>query len=63
MRVEFYRSLSRLVARVVRAGAMHVTTDAQTPGQNINTVSGGKRPGGNPFLQRQSEVKAELRTT
>ncbi len=63
MRVEFYGSLSRLLAYVLCAAAMYVATEAQTPGQNINTVSGSKRPGGNPFLQRQNEVKAELRTT
>jgi hypothetical protein len=39
MRVEFYRSLSRLLARVSFAAAMYVTTDAQTPGQNINPLA------------------------
>ena len=63
MRVEFYRSLSRVLARVLRAGTMYVTTDAQTPGQDINTVSGSTRLDGDPFLQRQCGVRAEARTT
>jgi hypothetical protein len=35
MRVKYYRSLSHLVACISRAVSMRVTTDAQTPGQNI----------------------------
>lgn len=62
MRVEFSRSLSRLLARVSFAAAMYVGADAQTPGQNINMVCGTKCPGGDPFLQGQSEVKAQART-
>jgi hypothetical protein len=38
MRVEFYRSLSRLLACVLCAASMHVTADAQTPGQNIDPL-------------------------
>jgi hypothetical protein len=41
---------------------MYVTTDAQTPGQNSNMACGTKRPGGDAFLQGQSEVKAEATT-
>ena len=39
MRVEFYRSVSRLLVCVLCAASMYVTADAQTPGQNINPVA------------------------
>jgi hypothetical protein len=63
MRVEFYRSLSRVLARVLDAASMYVTTDAHTPGLNRNMVCGTEWPGGSPILQRQCGVKAEARTT
>jgi hypothetical protein len=62
MSVQFYRSVSRLLVCVLCAAAMYVTTDAQTPGQNSNMACGTKRPGGDAFLQGQSEVKAEATT-
>jgi hypothetical protein len=39
MSVQFYRSVSRLVVWVWCAASMYVTTDAQTPGQNINPLA------------------------
>jgi hypothetical protein len=38
-RVKFHCSLSRLPACVLRAVSMRFTTDAQTPGQNINRLA------------------------
>jgi hypothetical protein len=38
MGVKFYRSLSRLLACILGAVSMYVTTDSQTPGQNINCL-------------------------
>jgi len=35
MRVEFYRSVSRLLACLLCAASVYVTADAQTPGQNV----------------------------
>src|SRR5215469_16957227 len=35
---------------------------AQTPGQNVNMVSGTKWPGGDPFLQRQNEPSLAVST-
>ncbi|MBZ5723021.1 MAG: hypothetical protein LAO03_21995 [Acidobacteriia bacterium] len=35
---------------------------SQTPGQNVNMVSGTKWPGGDPFLQRQNEPSLAVST-
>ena len=35
---------------------------SQTPGQNVNMVSGKKWPGGDPFLQRQNEPSLAVST-
>lgn len=55
--------MPRLLACVFCAAAMYVTADAQTPGQNINMVSGTQWPRANPPLQRRNEAGAEGRTT
>jgi len=62
MRVQLYRSVSRLLVCVLCAASMYVTADAQTPGQNINMVSGTTWPGGDPFLQRQNEPSIAVST-
>ena len=38
------------------------TAAAQTPGQNVNMVSGTQWPGGDPFLQRQNEPSIAVST-
>jgi hypothetical protein len=39
-----------------------VTLSAQTPGQNVNMVTGTKFPGGDPYLQKQNEPSLAIST-
>jgi len=53
-----FRAQAFLVAAVFTS----ITAQAQTPGLNVNMVSGTKWPGGDPFLQRQNEPSLAVST-
>src|SRR5919106_1592817 len=53
----------RLLSATLAAAALaFVVTDAQVPGRNVNMVSGGTYPGGDPFLQKQNEPSIAMST-
>ena len=50
------------VPMVLLAAFFPSLVQGQTPGQNVNMVSGTKWPGGDPFLQRQNEPSLAVST-
>jgi Big-like domain-containing protein/pentapeptide repeat protein len=58
------RMLRWFLVPIILLAAVFISPVAhgQTPGQNVNMVSGTKWPGGDPFLQRQNEPSLAVST-
>ena len=53
----------RFVFAIVAATTLALgTIQGQVPGRNVNMVSGGTYPGGDPFLQKQNEPSLAVST-
>ena len=50
------------VSTILSAAFAVIPAKGQTPGDNVNMVSGTKWPGGDPFLQRQNEPSLAVST-